>query len=451
MNSYNQGLAYYRHYYDPGKWNFRTQGPKNLDKKKTKEDNQRAYFEKASKPLLKQQLSSDDTKLYQYSAIQDLENSIVLETTYPGLLLGSGYAHGVGDVQGEHKIGFYFDHTSGRPIIPGSSVKGTLRSVFPLSYDDKKERQGRSEYLRYLLTDPEVGINKEKAAIKDSFIEALERDIFDGLIPQNGDQQLVMPSRDIFHDAILSGPENQTFLGNDFITPHNKAGKNGIPAELRNPIPIQFLKILPGIQFTFQFCLPEKQYFREAKTQQLVERTEYLLTREQKIKLFKAILLDMGIGAKTNVGYGQLCDPNAPAEILPPAVDEATVPREATPGEEQPGGSHKGNKPVQSQSGSGSSGKKQKAFNPDKYKIPVSRIKKGKEILAKVIGVEEKEVKVELHISDKTFILPLTYLKPSRPSVGEWCFVKIKHVSGKAPNFKEVLLKENEIKFIENQ
>lgn len=314
MNSYNQGLAYYRHYYDPGKWNFRTQGPKNLDKKKTKEDNQRAYFEKASKPLLKQQLSSDDTKLYQYSAIQDLENSIVLETTYPGLLLGSGYAHGVGDVQGEHKIGFYFDHTSGRPIIPGSSVKGTLRSVFPLSYDDKKERQGRSEYLRYLLTDPEVGINKEKAVIKDSFIEALERDIFDGLIPQNGDQQLVMPSRDIFHDGILSGPENQTFLGNDFITPHNKAGKNGIPAELRNPIPIQFLKILPGIQFTFQFCLPEKQYFREAKTQQLVERTEYLLTREQKIKLFKAILLDMGIGAKTNVGYGQLCDPNAPAD-----------------------------------------------------------------------------------------------------------------------------------------
>ena len=48
-----------------------------------------------------------------------------LVTTYPGLLIGSGYSHEVHGKDGL-KLGFYFDHTTGLPIIPGSSVKGVL-------------------------------------------------------------------------------------------------------------------------------------------------------------------------------------------------------------------------------------------------------------------------------------------------------------------------------------
>lgn len=69
-------------------------------------------------------------------------------TVYPGLLIGSGYNHDVnfdelgksfdGSKEASFKIGFSFDHISGMPFIPGSSIKGMLRSFFPNEY--KKDR-----------------------------------------------------------------------------------------------------------------------------------------------------------------------------------------------------------------------------------------------------------------------------------------------------------------------
>jgi CRISPR-associated protein Cmr6 len=58
-------------------------------------------------------------------------HQFTLYTTYPGLLIGSGYAHST-NTTGDASIGFYFDHTTGLPTIPGSSVKGVMRSVFEL-------------------------------------------------------------------------------------------------------------------------------------------------------------------------------------------------------------------------------------------------------------------------------------------------------------------------------
>ena len=42
-----------------------------------------------------------------------------LSTIYPGLLTGSGMVHETNN-QGELKLGFFFDHTSGLPMLPGS-------------------------------------------------------------------------------------------------------------------------------------------------------------------------------------------------------------------------------------------------------------------------------------------------------------------------------------------
>ncbi|MDR2473050.1 MAG: type III-B CRISPR module RAMP protein Cmr6 [Tannerella sp.] len=69
-------------------------------------------------------------------------------------------------------------------------------------------------------------------------------------------------------------------LGTDYITPH--------PDPLKNPKPIKFLKILPEVEVTFRFQLQNN-----------------LITAAKKESLFRQILLDFGIGAKTNVGYGQ--------------------------------------------------------------------------------------------------------------------------------------------------
>jgi CRISPR-associated protein Cmr6 len=76
-------------------------------------------------------------------------------------------------------------------------------------------------------------------------------------------------------------------LEDDSITPH----KDG---PLRNPTPITMLKIAPGCEIEFRFRLVDS----------VVDGKVF--KKEDKLKLFENILKTVGVGAKTNVGYGQL-------------------------------------------------------------------------------------------------------------------------------------------------
>lgn len=166
-------------------------------------------------------------------------------TTYPGLILGSGNAHEIPDVKGQAILGFHFDYTSGLPVIQGSSIKGVLRSAFK-----------HPEYIKSLLDDEDVDV------------EILESDIF--------------VNADIFYDAeIIKADAYDRILGDDYITPHNDP--------LKDPIPLRFIKVLPDVTFLFQFELSG----------------DGLLSKHDKEKLFRDILSDLGVGAKTNVGYGK--------------------------------------------------------------------------------------------------------------------------------------------------
>lgn len=163
-------------------------------------------------------------------------------TTYPGLLLGSGNSHELPDIKGQAILGFHFDYTSGLPIIQGSSIKGVLRSAFK-----------HGEYIQELLKNETLDVKE------------LEKEIFE--------------NSDIFFDATISNVEGK-ILGDDYIAPHAN--------ELKDPIPLRFIKVLPNITFRFDF-----------------ELSDGLITKEQKSKLFQEILEDLGLGAKTNVGYGK--------------------------------------------------------------------------------------------------------------------------------------------------
>jgi CRISPR-associated protein Cmr6 len=163
-------------------------------------------------------------------------------TIYPGLILGSGNAHELPDVKGQAILGFSFDYTSGLPVIAGSSVKGVLRSAFK-----------HPEYVQELLGS-------------DVDVKALEAEIFD-----NGD---------VFFDATIISSSSANILGDDYITPHGDA--------LKNPIPLRFIKVLPNVSFRFDF-----------------ELGSGLISKSKKSKLFQDILADLGLGAKTNVGYGK--------------------------------------------------------------------------------------------------------------------------------------------------
>lgn len=215
------------------------------------------------------------------------KQKIPLSTTYPGLLLGSGYTHETGGDE-EFKIGFYFDYTSGLPVVPGSSVKGALRSVFPFHNKNLGERfrNGRIGYIKELINDI-CGEN-----IQEEQIKAIELEIFEGKVFDTKNKKienLPINERDIFFDAVID-PENEEgnkFLSSDYITHH--------PDPLKNPNPIMFLKILPEIKILFQFDVKKSKTFE-------------WLTAKKKEEIFKNIILDIGVGAKTNVGYGQFED-----------------------------------------------------------------------------------------------------------------------------------------------
>lgn len=200
----------------------------------------------------------------------------------PGLLIGSGLAHGLPGSEEDVKTGLQFDYTSGLPMIPGSSVKGVIRSAFPTIKEDKEQSNEadaeKLNYIKSLIADiPEFSSFR----FEDKDILELGNQMFN--------------HGDVFADALLvgygtrmkqHGPEKQV-LTEDYITPHT-----GGP--LAQPIPIKIVKVAPGV--TFAFCFK----FNETKIGAKV------VSASMKKALCAAILQDLGVGAKTNVGYGVL-------------------------------------------------------------------------------------------------------------------------------------------------
>jgi CRISPR-associated protein Cmr6 len=174
-------------------------------------------------------------------------HQFILQTTYPGLLIGLGNAHSAGIAAEELVLGFSFDYVTGLPYIPGSTVKGALRSFF------KNHPQSAAEVLGMDLTA----------------VRSLESEIFDG--------------HDVFFDAVVyDSNEYGQLIGPEYITPHS------CPTD--NPVPISMVKVMPGVRFKFRFRLWDSTH----------------LTAEKKQKLFADLLCILGIGAKTNIGFGVL-------------------------------------------------------------------------------------------------------------------------------------------------
>ena len=191
-------------------------------------------------------------------------HSFEAKVAYPGLITGVGINHEA-SIEGEFKLGVHFDPTYGMPVIYGSSVKGVLRSAFKDGYFDSNEKFGVKT---------------------DSFI----KDVFEGVKDYNKDSECQYKSiydRDIFFDAVITKPNSKgRILESDALAPHNEN-------PLRNPVPIIFVKIASGCTIEFRFKLVDS----------IIHGVK--ITKEDKLKLFKEIILTLGVGAKTNVGYGQ--------------------------------------------------------------------------------------------------------------------------------------------------
>jgi CRISPR-associated protein Cmr6 len=220
---------------------------------------------------------------------------------YPGLLIGLGYSHGIPDVNDDIKNGFYFDFTSGYPAIPGSSVKGVIRSMFP-NYEKDEKGKFKDKYLK----EKEEFINDMIFTlfhIKNLNLKELVDEIFEGINPfstSEKDKYLPIYKRDKFLDAyIVNAPNGLISL--DYITPHK---------EFEDPVPIRIIKIKPDVEISFNFILYDG-----------------ILKAEQKEKLFFELLKCSGIGAKTNSGYGnfvndEMIDSHRQREIRRKEINE---------------------------------------------------------------------------------------------------------------------------------
>jgi len=255
----NLGYLFYKDYY------------RDIDFQSTDNRENKISFEQKSKELI-------DKRIYiQKTSKLESQTYFELKTTSMGLLTGSGHIHETSE-EGEFKLGFEFDYTSGLPIVRGSSLKGVLRSAFPMQDCKECKKEGKcelclakEEYIKELLGEDLNNIN----------IENLRDEIFEG---KRDNKAMPLSKRDIFFDIeIIKGDKQNKTLSDEFITPH----KN----KLKNPIPIKFLKVSADVTFAFRFNLKDG-----------------LINARQKEELFKKIILDLGLGAKTNVGFGQFLE-----------------------------------------------------------------------------------------------------------------------------------------------
>ena len=199
-------------------------------------------------------------------------NCLSFTIAYPGLVTGVGLVHDSKNLDGAYNWGMHFDYTWGMPVVYGSSVKGVLRQYFKDFYKGGLD-------VEDLMEDIFSGKVRNKSKDK--------KDNKGNVINRGYDNKSIY-QRDIFFDAVVTKTYNERLLEDDAITPH----KDG---PLKNPIPRAMLKIAPGCTIEFRFLLRDSMMEADKK-----------LEADKKRELFIEILKTVGVGAKTNVGYGKL-------------------------------------------------------------------------------------------------------------------------------------------------
>lgn len=397
----NMGWLFYKDYYQ--NFDFLRIGalPKEAKAKESQD-----WFGRKNKYLFQQTVQRS------YAQMLAVPKAVPLDfrTTYPGLATGLGLSHAAGSFDGESKLGLVFDHATGYPYLPASSVKGALRSAFPQAVNDKKgerlskkpgyQRQ-RRQFISHLLkargVDPKEQdarwhryLEKHQLKADDlpglGFVDALELDIFVGGYFQSaaeGEPPAVAYhsyyQRDLFFDAYF--PQSESLLGKDYITPHRNP--------LHDPTPLLFFKVLPGRTLRFQFRLRGGQG---------------LLSATEKERLFVDIIEQLGVGAKTNVGYGQLEYQKPRSEGQAKVKEVKTKAQKTTAARPTEKKQRKKGKPLP----------------------PLSKWKGGQQLRATVTDNTNKKISVQLDLSDEwiaenppLIIVPINFPASHIYSVGQ--------------------------------
>lgn len=233
-------------------------------------ENKAESLETLNKCIINETYKSNDEMPFSVNGAEDLvgwkTQCFPMKVCYPGLLAGLGYQHEAGeyspDKEQEVKLGFSLDYVSGLPYIPGSTLKGVLRSAF---------KKYPADIGRLLSVDTEV-------------IHALEKAIF-----EEGD--------DVFLDVFpVAGDKENRILGIEYITSHK--ADNPAYDGLTKINPLKLLKVRPDVTILIRLLLKD--------TVITVGDESIELPAEVKKDLFGIILERYGLGAKTNTGFGHV-------------------------------------------------------------------------------------------------------------------------------------------------
>lgn len=180
---------------------------------------------------------------------------------------------GIGD---EHPLenSLRFDHCTGLPYIPSSSIKGVAR--FAAEFDEKTDLRTKNIESNTLFgTQDQVG----KIQFWDGFpveVPALKIDI----------------------------------MNNHFQNYYGDPSGKTAPSDDMNPNPVPFIVVDSDSEFYFPVVAPDQDTLRQA------------------VEFLKKALEEWGVGAKTSVGYGMFYDFKKEVIVPPPPKPEAALPRD---------------------------------------------------------------------------------------------------------------------------
>lgn len=234
-----------------------------------------------NKNLIKVLNSQGDSIIaWGYQHVNELTSAtmqrLFFKTQYPGVLIGTGYPHQTGIPTGEIQVGFSFDYVTGAPYYPGSSLKGVIRSTF----DNAIRGEEDNLYLCYIHDVlSETGLKDVSKSTLRRFVELA--------FGNETTSSEAIGGNDIFYGGFIVGYEND-IIGVDSLAPH---GTDSTKA----PVPITMIRIMPDVNISFVI---------DTRNNDSLELLGF--TKELRCHLYRKIIEDFGIGAKRNVGYGNL-------------------------------------------------------------------------------------------------------------------------------------------------
>jgi len=224
--------------------------------KPTKQDERNKLKHTPEEELLIAAMKVKASETYQF-AFKRWKNNLPCPETSFMAELASSLAIGLGN-ESPIEVGLTVHHTYGMPIIPGSAIKGLCRRG---ATQLKQQNQITDEQFFVIFGSTKENGGKDSAGYVTFYDALYDPDSVEG-----------KP----FHRDVIT-VHHQEYYGSKGQSP---------PTDFDDPTPVPFLVVKKGARFFFAVHAPSKEW------------------GDFTMKLLKWSLANLGVGGKTNAGYG---------------------------------------------------------------------------------------------------------------------------------------------------